>query len=169
MAGRSRPDLLDLVCHTPAVASRPMVRRCGVCGETKPIEQFNWRRRDKGQRDNMCRPCRAEYKQQHYAANRRRYIENATERRKRVGEGRMQMLVEYLRDHPCADCGEDDVLVLEFDHLGGKEFSIARGLRDRTMAALVAEMAKCEVVCANCHRRRTAARGGYLRAAVAQR
>lgn len=117
----------------------------------------------------MCRPCRAAYKQEHYAANRRRYIDNAIGRRKRVGEERMLMLVEYLRDRPCVDCGEDDVLVLEFDHLGDKEFSIARGFRDRTMAALVLEMAKCEVVCANCHRRRTAARGGYLRAAVAQR
>ncbi len=80
----------------------------------------------------------------------------------------MVMLVEYLRTHPCVDCGEDDVLVLEFDHLEDKLFSIARGFRDRPLQALLDEMAKCEVVCANCHRRRTAARGGFLRAAVAQ-
>lgn len=118
----------------------------------------------------MCRPCRAKYKQEHYAANRQRYIDNAGARRRRIGDERMQMLVEYLREHQCVDCGEDDVLVLEFDHhLGDKEFSIARGFRDRSLEALVAEMAKCEVVCANCHRRRTATRGGFLRAAVAQR
>jgi hypothetical protein len=81
----------------------------------------------------------------------------------------MQMLIEYLREHSCVDCGEDDVMVLEFDHLGDKEFNISGGLRDRSLAALIAEMAKCEVVCANCHRRRTAIRGGFLRAAVAQR
>ena len=60
------------------------------------------------------------------------------------------------------------MLVLEFDHLGDKEFGIGAGFRDRSLQALLNEMAKCEVVCANCHRRRTATRGGYLRAAVAQ-
>lgn len=145
-----------------------MDRRCGVCGETKPVEDFNWRRKSKGQRDNMSRLCRARYKQEHYAANRQRYIVNAGLRRKRVGEERMRMLVDYLREHPCVDCGEDDVLVLEFDHLEDKLFGIGAAFRDRPLQAILAEMAKCEVVCANCHRRRTATRGGYLRAAVAQ-
>ena len=145
-----------------------MQRKCGACGERKSIDEFAWRRKALGQRDNMCRPCRAAYKQAHYAANKQRYVDSATARRRRIGEERMVMLVEYLRAHPCVDCGEEDVLVLEFDHLGGKAFSIARGFRDRSLQALLAEMAKCEVVCANCHRRRTAARGGFLRAAVAQ-
>jgi 5-methylcytosine-specific restriction endonuclease McrA len=117
----------------------------------------------------MCRPCRAKYKQEHYAANRTKYIDNAVGRRRRIGEERMRMLIQYLRTHPCVDCGETDVLVLEFDHLGDKSFSIGAGFRDRSLEALLDEMAKCEVVCANCHRRRTATRGGYLRAAVAQR
>ena len=55
-------------------------------------------------------------------------------------------------------------MVLEFDHLGDKAFNIGEGLRDRSWRAIVEEMAKCEVVCANCHRRRTARRAGYARA-----
>ena len=145
-----------------------MDRTCGVCRLTKPEGEFNWRRKGRGQRDNMCRPCRAAYKQAHYEANKQRYIETATQRRRRVGEERMAMLLEYPREHPGVDCGEDDVLVLEFDHLGDKLFSIGAGFRDRSLQAVLDEMAKCEVVCANCHRRRTAARGGFLRAAVAQ-
>jgi hypothetical protein len=145
-----------------------MQRRCGTCGESKDAEQFNWRREAKGQRDSMCRACRAAYKQAHDAANRQRYIDNAVRRRKRIGEERMRMILDHLRTHPCVDCGLSDIEVLEFDHLGDKEFSIARGFRDRSLSALLDEMAKCEVVCANCHRRRTARRGGFLRAAVAQ-
>jgi hypothetical protein len=143
-------------------------RSCGACGAAKPIDEFNWRRKANGQRDNMCRDCRAAYKQAHYTANRQRYIDNAMARRKRVARERMQFVVDYLRSHPCVDRGEDDVMVLEFDHLRDKLFSIATGVTDRSLSALVNEMAKCEVVCANCHRRRTAIRGGFLRAGVAQ-
>jgi hypothetical protein len=81
----------------------------------------------------------------------------------------MQLIVDCLRAHPCVDCGEADVMVLDFDHLGDKLFGIAQGIRDRSLQALLYEMAKCEVVWANCHRRRTAIRGGFLRAVVAQR
>ncbi len=48
-----------------------------MCGETKDEDAFNWRRKARGQRDNMCRTCRAAYKQAHDAANKQRYIDNA--------------------------------------------------------------------------------------------
>jgi hypothetical protein len=145
------------------------MRRCGRCSQNKPVADFAWRRKAKGQRDNYCRLCRAAYKQEHYAANRQRYIDNAQQRRQLMVEERTAFLVAFLREHPCVDCGEGDPLVLEFDHLGDKEFGIAKGLRDRNWQSVLDEMAKCDVVCANCHRRRTARRGGFVRAVVAQR
>ena len=81
----------------------------------------------------------------------------------------MRFLVEFLRERPCVDCGERDPIVLEFDHLAEKEFAISAGLRGRRWDDVLREIDKCEVVCANCHRRRTAHRGGFARAAVAQR
>ena len=81
----------------------------------------------------------------------------------------MEYLVEFLAANPCVDCGEADPVVLEFDHLGDKAFSISKGLPDRNWQTVLDEIAKCDVVCANCHRRRTARRGGFVRAAVAQR
>lgn len=145
------------------------MRRCGRCGEEKAVDEFAWRRISKGQRDNYCRPCRAEYKQDHYAANRQRYIDAARHRKIELVAERIDYLVSFLREHPCADCGEADPVVLEFDHLRDKKFSVAQGLRDREWQSVLDEMAKCEVVCANCHRRRTAQRGGFARAVVAQR
>lgn len=145
------------------------MRRCGRCQTWKPVGDFAWRRRARGQLDNYCRPCRAAYKQEHYAANRQKYIDAAQARKRLVALERAGFLIEFFRTHPCVDCGEDDPLVLEFDHLRDKAFEIARGLRDRGWDDLMAEMAKCEVICANCHRRRTALRGGFVRAAVAQR
>jgi hypothetical protein len=138
------------------------MRRCGRCKLEKPAEDFAWRRKKKGQRDNYCRPCRAAYKQEHYAANRQRYIDSAGRRKRMLVAERIDFLVTYLREHPCIDCGETDPIVLEFDHLRDKKFGIAAGLRDREWQSVLDEMAKCEVVCANCHRRRTAKRGGSL-------
>ena len=65
----------------------------------------------------------------------------------------------YLRDHPCIDCGQSDPSVLDFDHVRGiKSAAISSMVRDvRSMDVIWSEVAKCEIRCANCHRRRTAA------------
>lgn len=141
------------------------VRRCGSCGLSKSEAEFSWRRKAKGQRDNYCRSCRARYKREHYATNKSRYIKWAGDRRKALIVGNIGSLLEYLSVHPCVDCGEKDPLVLEFDHLRDKEFSISTALRERGWTAILDEIEKCEVVCSNCHRRRTAIRGGFARLA----
>jgi hypothetical protein len=141
-------------------------KKCRRCGELKPIEEFVWRRKAAGKRGPYCKHCRASYAQAHYAANRQLYIERARRRKQVVGEQRVAYLVEFLSAHPCVDCGESDPIVLEFDHLADKAFTIGEGLRDRNWDSVLAEIAKCDVVCANCHRRRTARRGGFLRTAM---
>lgn len=134
---------------------------------SKSIDDFAWRRKRKGQRDNYCRPCRAAYKQEHYAKNRQRYIDNAAARRKPLIAERMRFVIAYLEQRGCSDCGERDPVILEFDHLEEKSFSISDGIRNRNWASVLAEIEKCDVVCANCHRRRTALRGGFVRSILA--
>ena len=101
-------------------------------------------------------------------ANKQRYIDAAARRKKVLLQERFIFLMAYFDDHPCIDCGETDPIVLEFDHLGDKKFGIADGIRNRNWDDVLNEIAKCDVVCANCHRRRTVKRGGFIRAAVAQ-
>ena len=65
---------------------------------------------------------------------------------------------DVLSQSSCVDCGEADVCVLEFDHVGDKKAAVsalARG--EYSLSTLAAEIAKCEVRCVNCHRRRTGA------------
>ena len=78
------------------------------------------------------------------------------------------MIFEYLQGHPCVDCGEADPLVLEFDHVRGvKSGNISQMMAYCVSEArLLEEIAKCEVRCANCHRRVTAIRGGWYRAKI---
>jgi hypothetical protein len=61
------------------------VRRCGRCGWEKPLSEFAWRRRAKGELHNYCRACHADYRREHCLANRYRYIARAQcHRRRRV-------------------------------------------------------------------------------------
>jgi hypothetical protein len=144
------------------------MRRCGRCGELKPLEDFAWRRKAKGQRHNYCRPCHAAYHREHYLANKQRYIDQAAANKRKTRLEQTARLIEHFKRHPCADCGETDPLVLEFDHLRDKEFCIGTALCRFGWARIQAEMAKCEVVCANCHRRRTARRRGAIRVLLSE-
>jgi hypothetical protein len=167
---RSPSEATANICSVVRKAPEDSVlRRCGRCGELKSVDEFNWRRKHRGQRDSYCRPCRAVYKHEHYAANRQRYIDNAVDRTRTLAFERAAYLIDYFRTHPCADCGESDPVVLEFDHQSDKLFCISQGLRDRSWQSVLDEIAKCEVVCANCHRRRTARRRNHTRAAIAHR
>ena len=145
------------------------VRRCGRCGQEKPVDEFAWRRRAKGERHNYCRPCQAEYRREHYLANRTKYIARSRERKTELALERTRWLVQYFGRNPCVDCGETDPVVLEFDHLRDKAFSVGGKLTNWPWETILAEIEKCEVVCANCHRRRTARRRGSFRALLTDR
>ena len=69
---------------------------------------------------------------------------------------RKRIILEHLQSHPCIDCGENDIRVLEFDHREEykKEMSISEMLRTSKMVTIQAEMLKCDIRCCNCHRRR---------------
>ena len=66
------------------------------------------------------------------------------------------LIIQEAKNRPCADCGQRfPYFVMDFDHRNGnKAFAIGR--RDnRRLEKLKQEIAKCDVVCANCHRMRT--------------
>ena len=143
------------------------MRKCGRCGSEKPLEAFAARRKALGQYDNLCRPCRSAYGKEHYAANKQRYIDQARVQKRRLALDRTRYLLKFFVTHPCVDCGERNPVVLEFDHLRDKLFDICQALPYRNWQSIL-EMAKCEVVCANCHRKRTARRKESLRAVLTQ-
>ena len=130
--------------------------KCYRCGEVKPAEEFAWRRRKRNQRDSFCRPCRSAYHREHYLANKQRYVDQAAASQRKLRLERTKYLLTYFADHPCRDCGETDPVVLEFDHLDPcqKAFNISHAISYRKWQTILDEIKTCEVVCANCHRRR---------------
>lgn len=140
------------------------IRTCRVCGETKPLVEFPYRSLRRQTRQWICLLCQRDYTNEWYARNRRRQIAMAIERSRHATAKLKSRVREYLLGHPCVDCGECDPGVLDFDHLRDKKANISTlvqsGIRWESLAQ---EIAKCEVRCANCHRRRTATRGRYYR------
>ena len=78
---------------------------------------------------------------------------------------RLRKYVEkYLNANGCVDCNVADIDVLEFDHVRGKKFkSISKLVAQRySLDVLTTEIQKCDVVCVNCHRMRSAIRGNWM-------
>ena len=71
---------------------------------------------------------------------------------------RRDYVLNYLKSHPCVDCTEDDIVVLQFDHVRGRKVDnislMVQLAYDEDV--IRSEIAKCEVRCANCHTRKTA-------------
>jgi hypothetical protein len=64
--------------------------------------------------------------------------------------------VAAIKDAPCTDCGQQfPPECMDFDHVRGTKIDHVNSLLQRSLRTLQAEIEKCELVCANCHRIRT--------------
>jgi hypothetical protein len=97
------------------------------------------------------------------AAQARWYYTHRVAQRERVRKNNARYRVEHrrliraLKSKPCKDCRKKyPYYVMDFDHVRGRKVanvgSMSGGWSKR---AVMKEIAKCEVVCANCHRKRT--------------
>jgi len=69
-----------------------------------------------------------------------------------------EKLFNFLSKQKCIDCGETDPIVLDFDHTDKKNKfkSVSQMLCGHySFETILKEIKKCEIRCANCHRRRT--------------
>lgn len=132
-------------------------RLCTSCGEHRPPDDFPARGR-------TCLICRRAYGRRHYEKNRRYYVVKAKVRRALVIAEVRAWIAQYLRSHPCLDCGERDVRTLEFDHRDRSSKTAAVAVLARggySLQRVRAEIDRCDVRCANCHRIRTHAQRGW--------
>lgn len=123
-----------------------MEKTCKGCGLQKPLDDFYANINTKDGRLNWCKPC-------FIARHREKKNARATALRAEI------QAIKLKRG--CSDCGYNaHAEALDFDHLPGfqKLHRMASASGGLSRVVLEAEIAKCEVVCANCHRVRTASR-----------
>lgn len=127
-------------------------KNCSKCKLLKPIEEFNFRYKSRGVRHGYCKDCGKLLTRSHYKRAKSRYM-----KRNAVSLAHRRQIVIQSKQKPCADCGiEYPYYVMDFDHREGeiKKFSLYK-IGGATEKVILAEIAKCAVVCSNCHRERT--------------
>lgn len=147
-----------------------------MCGLEKPLDQFYASARGAQGRRGSCKDCCLPYlkeyrrthkrpKEEQRERSRLRRLTNreecnaATRRSLKKKKDQVRAFVVAHKSKPCADCGHSyPPYVMDFDHVRGqKKFELSQFyVRLYTpRAELLEEIAKCDVVCANCHRERT--------------
>ncbi|MHA2281537.1 MAG: hypothetical protein ACXAC5_11880 [Promethearchaeota archaeon] len=136
---------------------------CSKCKKKKSLNEFSFKDKKASKRQSQCKLCLKENNRRHYENNTDLYKERATSFRNRRKKESYEFVWGYLETHPCVDCGETDPVVLEFDHVRGHKIkAISKMIADtHPMQDLANEVKKCEVRCANCHRRKTAQTSGF--------
>jgi hypothetical protein len=128
---------------------------CAKCGESKPEGEFH---RSRTGQFSYCGNCRRAYDRRYYAERGKA----ARLARVRVWRGEARAWMAALKEgRACADCGEVfPPFVMHWDHLPGhlKIGEISAMVGNRRRDVVLEELAKCELVCANCHVMRTVVR-----------
>ena len=155
-------------------------KKCNACNIIKSIDEFG-KRKSRGERGrrNFCKKCqtqkRKETRIKQFANDKeaeRKYKENKKIisrqimqipenkeknklKQREIKEKFKNYINEYLQNHSCVDCGENDLEILTFDHikeLGEKQFNIGNlNGSPSHYAKFDEEVLKCEVRCVNCH------------------
>ena len=139
------------------------MKTCPRCSIEKQYSDFNKSKRNNDGLHAYCRDCH----KQHYRDNAEKHKKRVKDRNYRVRKELQDILLEYLKDG-CVDCGEKNIIVLEFDHVMGEKILAVTVMMRRAVSekTIREEIEKCEVRCANCHRIKTEERNPGWRTQV---
>lgn len=127
---------------------------CSRCGVPKHVRYFGFR--TNGRPRSWCKKCKREHDRRSYHTKPKQK-ESVRESNKEHIKRNKDFVRDHLMSHPCVDCGEADIVVLDFDHVRGEKVNNVANMvnQGHSLESLKEEIAKCEVRCANDHRRRT--------------
>lgn len=130
------------------------MKKCSKCKQIKTQEEFRIKNKKTGSRQSWCIECVKTYQRNKYKTNEieRNRIYKNRENGKNI---RRAYIKTYLKENPCKNCGEKDITVLEFHHIKDKITEVSKLICLGKLDMLKEEIKKCEVLCANCHKRKT--------------
>ena len=148
-APRRLPHDAVALRKVPLARSESDFRQCGKCRRYSPNGNFG--KHPQNGRQWWCKQCFCSYFKARGQLHRDQVRAAQLERRIQCAA-----VILDRRQAGCMDCGESDPLLLDFDHVGTKRWNVSEmAWRTASPRKVLAEMEQCEVVCGNCHRRRT--------------
>ena len=132
---------------------------CGKCNKRKLIDKFAIRNKKTGLRQWWCIKCRSDYDKKRYKNKNGKEKQRLKDKNKKTAKRNSLFLYNYLKENPCVNCNEDDPIVLCFDHLDAntKHDNVANMVSGYySIKRIQEEIDKCQVLCMNCHTRKTA-------------
>ena len=140
------------------------MKKCYTCKADKDVVEFNKNKSKADGLNSICKECSRNRSKRYYIENKTKHVGVIEYRKKRIIAENKDFIAKYLQNNPCVDCGESDIVVLDFDHLDNKRNDISKMLAAGwSQKSIVDEIAKCVVRCSNCHRRKTAKDQGWYR------
>jgi hypothetical protein len=146
--------------------------KCCKCNTDKDPEEFVWRNQSRNQRRTICKDCNRPYQKSKYQDRKQAtgkgrkqsgVLDPVAYRRARL-DSILKLITNHLREHPCVQCGESDVLFLDFHHRDPKDkrCTVSQMRSNRFgLKTVMEEIAKCDVLCVKCHRLVTAVQGRW--------
>lgn len=127
---------------------------CSKCKEEKEETEYYANKRASSGYHACCKSCYRSYDQRYYAGNRESVL-------RRTSMQRLELRKWYIarKAGACADCHElYHPVCMQFDHKPGTVkvdcvSDMVKALKPKSV--IEEEIAKCELVCANCHALRT--------------
>jgi transcription elongation factor Elf1 len=93
---------------------------------------------------------RKEVKKKNYSKNRKKVVERVKERKIKI----RKWFNEYKEKLSCLKCGENHPATIDFHHLEEKDHQVTHMVHyGYSIEKIKKEMDKCQVLCANCHRK----------------
>jgi hypothetical protein len=136
-----------------SVPGREGKSRCATCKEWLPVGDFSVKNKTTGELQRLCKECIRPYKRKWY----RKHHEEQVARTVANMQAKKEAIRE-LKSKPCTDCGKTyHWYVMDFDHVRGeKKGGVSALLQSgKSLSKLLEEVAKCDLLCSNCHRIRT--------------
>lgn len=128
-------------------------RTCRTCKVEKPISNYGVRRASKDGLMTQCKECNKSGQKIQYSKNKKYYLDRNREQRAK----NRKLYTELKSNTPCAKCGGHfPNCVMDYDHKdpSSKKMCVAQ-MMGYSWKVILEEIAKCELLCANCHRIKT--------------